>query len=113
LREALEIRRGAYSAGHPAVVLAQVWLGEALTASGKLNEAQQALEGAMQAARSAPFALAAWRIAEIQTALGMCLAAQGKSAEAKQMLESSEKGLKNDPHAVFRKLSEESLKKVG
>jgi TolA-binding protein len=95
------------------VVLAQVWLGEALTASGKLNEAEQALEGAMKEARSAPFALAAWRIAEIQAALGICLAAQGKSAPAKQMLEASQKGLKNDPHAVFRKLSEERLRKLG
>jgi TolA-binding protein len=113
LREALEIRREEYTAGHPGIVLAEVWLGEALTASGKLSEAAQVLRGAMKEARSAPFAFAAWRIAEIQAALGICLAAQDKSSEARSLLEESQKGLKSDPHGIFRKLSAERLRQLG
>ncbi len=109
LREALEIRHEEYSAGHPALVQAEVWLGEALTASGKSNEAEPVLRGSMKEARSAPFALATWRIAEIQAALGICLAAKGESGEAQSLLKASQNGLTSDPHGVFRKLAAAQL----
>jgi eukaryotic-like serine/threonine-protein kinase len=109
LREALAIRREEYPAAHPGTIQAEAWLGEALTASGKPREAEQVLRGAMKEVRSAPFAFAEWRIAEIQVALGICLAAQGESSETRELLETSRNGLRSDPHSAFRKLAADRL----
>jgi tetratricopeptide (TPR) repeat protein len=112
LRQAAEIRREENPPAHPEIIVAEVRLGEALTASGALVEAAQVLRGALNEARSASFALSAWRIAEIQSALGICLAAQGDWKGARPLLEESQNGLRSDPHPVFAKISAERLRQI-
>jgi predicted negative regulator of RcsB-dependent stress response len=112
LRQALEIRREEHSATHPDTVLAEVRLGEALTASRKLQEAEQTLRTALKEVRSASFAFSTWRIAEIQSALGACLAALGDASGARDLLEASQNGLRTDPHSIFRKLSAARLQQI-
>jgi tetratricopeptide (TPR) repeat protein/predicted Ser/Thr protein kinase len=109
LRQAVEIRREENPLAHPEIIFAEVRLGEALTASGELREAEQILRATLNEARSAPFALSAWRIAEIQSALGICLAAEGDAMGAKSLLEESQNGLRSDPHPIFAKLSSAKL----
>ena len=109
LRRAVEIRREENPPAHPEIIFAEVRLGEALTASGELREAEQILRATLNEARSAPFALSAWRIAEIQSALGICLEAEGDAKGAKSLLEESQNGLRSDPHPIFAKLSAAKL----
>src|SRR5579871_2005161 len=109
LRQAVEIRREENPPAHPEIIFAEVRLGEALTASGELREAEQILRATLNEARSAPFALSAWRIAEIQSALGICLADEGDAKGAKALLEESQNGLRSDPHPIFAKLSAAKL----
>ncbi len=88
---------------HPEIIFAEVRLGEALTASGELREAEQILRATLNEARSAPFALSAWRIAEIQSALGICLAAESLTHEGRRsLLEESQNGLRSGPASDLR-----------
>lgn len=102
LRQALAIRKKELSAGHPNVIAAEVRLGEALTSEGKAAEAEPLLREALTAARSAPFPLLDWQIAEAQSALGVCLVALGRAAEGEPLIKASLAGLQKDPRPAFR-----------
>jgi len=103
LRQAFAIRKKEFSPGHPNVVAAEVRLGEVLTAEGKAPEAEPLLREAIASARSAPFPLLPWQIAEAQSALGTCVVALGRSAEGEQLLKSSLADLQKDPRPAFRR----------
>jgi len=103
LRRALAIRTKELSPGHPNLIASQVRLAEALTAEGKAAEAEPLLRQTLASARSAPFPLLAWQIAEVQSALGTCLLALGRSAEGRPLIQASEADLQSDPRPAFRK----------
>lgn len=103
LRQAWAIRRKEFSPGHPNVIAAEVRLGEVLTAEGKAPEAERLLRDALASARSAPFPLLSWQIAEAQSALGVCLLALGRSAEGESLLQASQADLRRDPRPAFRR----------
>jgi hypothetical protein len=84
------------------VIAAEVRLGEVLTAEGKAPEAEQLLRDALASARSAPFPLLTWQIAEVQSALGMCLLGLDRSAEGESLLQASQADLRRDPRPAFR-----------
>ncbi len=102
LRHALEIREKNLSSGNPSIVTAEVRLGEALTLEGKADSAEPILRKALTSARSEPFRLLPWQIAEPESALGACLAAQNRSQEADQLLRDSAPDLMKDPRPAFR-----------
>jgi serine/threonine-protein kinase len=102
LRQALAVRRKQFSPGHPNVIAAEVRLGEVLTAESKAAEAEPLLRETLASARSAPFPLLPWQIAEAQSALGTCLVALGRSAEGEQLLKASQADLQKDPRPAFR-----------
>ncbi len=102
LRKALAIREKKFNPGHPAIIAAEVRLGEALTMEGKLEEADAVLRTALASARSQPFALSPWRIAEAESALGACLVAEKRTAEGEQLLRASEPALRKHPRSAFR-----------
>ena len=104
LRQALAIRKKEFSAGHPNVIAAEVRLGEVLTAEGKAVEAEPILREAFASARSAPFPLLPWQIAEAQSALGTCLLALHRAQEAEPLLKASATDLQKDPRPAFRRL---------
>jgi len=106
LREAVGIRQKMFLPNHPSVIQAQVRLGEALTAEGEAAQAEPILRGALASARTAPFPLARWQVAEAESALGGCLTAMGRFREAQELLEKSEAGIRTDPRPVFRRQSE-------
>ena len=107
-------RRSSLSSTPPlccsSVQTAEVRLAEALTAHEDLAESEKILRGAMSDVQSAPFKLAPWRVAEIDSALGMCLAARGQTDQAKRLLESSQPALASAPHPIFRKLAAARLR---
>ncbi|MGB6386153.1 MAG: serine/threonine-protein kinase [Terriglobales bacterium] len=103
LRQALAIRKKEFSTGHPNVIATEVRLGEVLTAEGKAGEAEPLLREAFASARSAPFPLLAWQIAEAQSALGTCLVALGHSDEGEPLLKASQADLQKDPRPAFRR----------
>lgn len=105
LRKALEVRETKLPANHPAVMAAEIRLGEALTAEGKLSEAETLLRTSDANAHHPPVPLLAWQIAEADRALGECLAAMGKSREAAALLENSRAGLRTDPRAAIRDMA--------
>jgi serine/threonine-protein kinase len=109
LRQALKIRQEKYRAGHAAIILAETRLGESLVAEHKFAEAEPILRQAVSAARGAEFPLAAWQVAEPESALAACLAASGHSAEAEQLEAASRGGLQQDPRNVFRRPASERL----
>ncbi|HLX82773.1 MAG TPA: serine/threonine-protein kinase [Terriglobales bacterium] len=102
LRQALAIREKEFSPGHPNVIATEVRLGEVLTAEGKAAEAEPVLRDALASARSAPFPLLPWQIAEAQSALGACLVALNRAPEGEQLLKTSQTDLRKDPHPAFR-----------
>lgn len=102
LRQALVIRRKEFSPAHPNVIAAQVRLGEVLTAEGKAPEAEPILRGALASARSAPFPLLLWQIAEVQSALGTCLVALNRAPEGEPLIKASQADLQKDPRPAFR-----------
>jgi eukaryotic-like serine/threonine-protein kinase len=102
LRRALEIREKKFNPGNPAVVYAEVRFGEDLTLEGKPDSAELILRNALRSARSQPFRLLPWQIAEAESALGACLAAKNRSPEAEKLLHESELDLKKDPRPAFR-----------
>jgi serine/threonine protein kinase/Tfp pilus assembly protein PilF len=102
LRQALAIRRKEYAAGHPIVIAAEVRLGEVLTVEGKATEAEPVLREALASARSAPYPLLDWQIAEAQSALGTCLVALGRSGEGEPLLKASQSDLQKDPRPALR-----------
>ncbi len=102
LRQALAIRKKQFSFGHPNVIAAEVRLGEVLTAEGKAQEAEPILRDAVASARSAPYPLLPWQIAEAQSALGNCLVALGRSAEGEPLITASQSDLQKDPRPAFR-----------
>ncbi len=102
LREALDIRRRKYAARHPAVIGAEVRLGQALTLAGNAAAAEPILREAQAAARGAPFPLQAWQIAETEAALGVCLRRLGHEAEAERHLRETRPGLRKHPLPALR-----------
>lgn len=102
LRQALAIRKKEFSQGNPNVIAVEVRLGEVLTAEGKAPEAEPVLRDAFRSARSAPFPLLPWQIAEAQSALGTCLMALNRASEAEPLLAASRADLQKDPRPAFR-----------
>ncbi len=102
LREALAIREKELAREHPTVIAAEVRLGEVLTAEGKAIEAEPILRDSLSSARSAPFPLLPWQIAEAQSALGTCLLALNRLAEGEQLQKASQVDLQKDPRPAFR-----------
>ncbi|MGB8010596.1 MAG: serine/threonine-protein kinase [Terriglobales bacterium] len=102
LRQAVTIRKKQFSPGHPNLITAEVRLGEVLTAEGKAAEAEPLLRETLASARSAPFPLLDWQIAEAQSALGTCLVALGRSSEGEPLLKASQADLQKDPRPAFR-----------
>ena len=105
LHEALGIRQQKYSAGHPAVISAQVRLGEALTDEGEVVQAERVLRQAFASARTAPFPLLPWQMAETESALGACLIALHRYPEGQVLLRDSEPGLRTHPGATLRRMA--------
>jgi serine/threonine-protein kinase len=102
LRQALAIRKKEFSSGHPILIAAEVRFGEVLTAEGKAMEAEPILRDTLASARSAPFPLLPWQIAEVQSALGSCLVALNRATEGEPLLKSSQADLQKDPRPAFR-----------
>jgi len=102
LRQALAIRKKEFSSGHPSLIAAEVRLGEVLIAEGKASEAEPLLREAFASARSAPFPLLPWQIAEAQSALGTCLVALNRAPEGEPLLTASFSDLQKDPRPAFR-----------
>ncbi len=103
LRQALDIRGKIYPAGHMFIIAAEVRLGEVLTATGKLSEAEALLRAAAQAAHRSPYPLVPWQVAEADSALGVCLARLGHTAAGLALLRSSQDALSTHPEAALRK----------
>ncbi len=86
------------------MIAAAVRLGEALTAGGKAREAEPLLRDALASARSAPFPLLPWQVAEAQSALGTCLIEVNRRAEGEPLLKASMADLRGNPRPAFRKM---------
>ena len=91
------------SSVHPSLVAAEVRLCEALLNEKKLSEAEPLLRAALNSARSSPFSLLPWQMAESQSALGGCLGAEGNRAEGEKLLRASLPGLQGHPQATVRR----------
>jgi tetratricopeptide (TPR) repeat protein len=102
IRQALELRQKKFTGKHPAVVAAQVRLGEALIAEGREFEAQPILHEAVSSARTAPFPLLKWQIAEAESALAACEAILRHTDEAQRLERESQPGLSAHPRPPFR-----------
>jgi serine/threonine-protein kinase len=102
LRQALDILKKKLPNQYPPVMLAEVRLGEALTASGKAAEAQPILREAFASAHAPPFRIPAWQAGEAESALGWCLAELGHTQQARDLLQQSQQKLLNDPRPKFR-----------
>jgi hypothetical protein len=102
LREALDIRRKKLWPGHPAIVTAEVRLGEVLVAEHKTMEAEPLLREAVASAAREPFPLPAWQAAEARNAYGECLKSLGREREAEPLLTQSRAALESDPRPAFR-----------
>ena len=103
LRQALEIRQQKYSAGHPAVISAEVRLGEAPMDEGEAVQAEPVLQQALASARTAPFPLLPWQMAEAESALGACLVALHRYSEGQILLRDSKSVLRTHPEATLRR----------
>jgi tetratricopeptide (TPR) repeat protein/tRNA A-37 threonylcarbamoyl transferase component Bud32 len=103
LREALEIRRKTLSQTNPAVIAAETRLGEDLIAEGEPAQAEPILRQALQSARTAPFPLVAWQMADVESALDACLIARGSVSTTEAATGKSAPGLRFNPRPAFRK----------
>jgi serine/threonine protein kinase/tetratricopeptide (TPR) repeat protein len=103
LRQALAMRKKEFSPGHPNVIATDVRLGEVLTEEGKTADAEPILREAFESAKSAPFPLLPWQIAEARSALGTCLMALNRPSEAEPLLRASAADLQKDPRPAFRR----------
>ncbi|MBZ5664928.1 MAG: serine/threonine-protein kinase [Acidobacteriia bacterium] len=103
LRQALAIRKKELPLSHPSIIATEVRLGETLTAEGKAAEAEPILREALASARSAPFPLLPWQIAEAQSVLGTCLVALNRAPEGEPLLKASQADLQKDPRPAFRR----------
>jgi tetratricopeptide (TPR) repeat protein len=112
LRAALEIRRKALWPGHPAILAAEVRLGEALVADGHAAEAQPLLAEAAASTKHEPFPLPRWQIAEADNAYGECLQSLGRTAEAARFTDASLAPLAADPRPPFRTGAIARLRKI-
>ena len=74
----LQIRTGKYASAHPAVIAAQVRLGEALIAVGDESDAEPILRGALASTHIARFPLLPWQVADAESALAACWMAMGR-----------------------------------
>jgi tetratricopeptide (TPR) repeat protein len=102
LRKALEIRRNRFAATHPALIAAEVRLGETLIAAGEEVQAEPVLREALASARAAPFPLLPWQVAEAESAMAACLTALGRDKEAEILARQSQIGLAAHPRPAFR-----------
>ena len=102
LRQALAIRKKKYGAKHPAVISAQTRLGEALIAEGEASQAEPLLREALSSARTAPFPLLPWQVAEVESALSACLSALHRTAEAESLAQTSNTPLQQHVRRAFR-----------
>ena len=98
----MKIRVETFDAGHPAIVAAEVRLGEDLASEGKPAEAEPLLRKAVQEIESEPFQVPVWQLAEAQSALGACLAMEKIPAEAEKLLRESQSALQKHPHPAVR-----------
>ena len=80
---------------------AEIRLGGALTAEGKLRGAEPLLLEADAIGHHLPVHLVPWQLAEAERALGGCLAALGRSSTAPALLEGSTAGLRMHPRALL------------
>jgi hypothetical protein len=87
--------------GHPAIMLAQVRLGESLTAQGRAAEAEPLLRQAHKSAVGSTFPLVRWQIGEAEGALGECLTTLGREPEADQLLRQGRIDLEHHPRPAF------------
>jgi hypothetical protein len=101
LRQALSIREKKLRPGHPAIMIAQVRLGESLTAQGRAAEAEPILRQALKSALGSPFPLVRWQVGEAEGALGECLSALDKHSEADPLLRQSKTDLEHHPRPAF------------
>ena len=82
-------------------MIAQVRLGEALTAQGRAVEAEPLLRQALRSTADSPFPLVRWQVGEAEGALGTCLSMLGQHSEADQLLQLSKGDLEHHPRPAF------------
>ena len=100
LNQAIAIRKKELPSGHPAIISAEVRLGEGLIDEGKPAEAEKILRQALAETCAVPFPLAPWHMAEAEIALG----AAGDtrlSPEAEHLLHDPESRLRGIPIGFF------------
>jgi len=97
VEQALRIRRKKFPAWHPRVIYAEVSLGEVFMREGKLVLAEPILREAERSARSAPFALLPWQVAETENALGRCLVRLDRPSEGLRLLRESAQAVGSIP----------------
>jgi hypothetical protein len=102
LNQAIAIRKKELPSGHPAIISAEVRLGEVLIDEGKPAEAEKLLRQALAETRAVPFPLAPWRMAEAEIALGAALADMGPTAEAEHLLHDPDSRLEGYPDSALR-----------
>jgi serine/threonine-protein kinase len=103
LRTALDIRSSKFPSTHAGVIGAKVRLGEALVAEGEESEAEPLLREALASARSAPFQLLPWQVAEAESALAASWIALGRIRDAAPLERSSQVGLATHPRPPLRR----------
>jgi serine/threonine-protein kinase len=101
LRRTLEVLKARLPANYPPVTIAEIRLGEALTAEGRPAVAEPILRQALASAYSPPFRIPAWQVGEAERAFGRCLLALDRKQEAQGLLDQSRKKLAIDRHSVF------------
>jgi len=72
-------------------------MGEVFMREGKLDLAEPVLREAVRSAKSAPFALLPWQVAEAEDALGRCLVAVDRRSEGFALLRASAQGVRAVP----------------
>ena len=72
---------------------------------GEAGQAEGVLRQALASARTAPFPLLAWQLAEAESALGACLVALHRYSEGQILLRNSEPGLRTHPDATLRRMA--------
>ena len=102
-QSALQIRMKTLPPGHPDIIAAQTRMGEALVAQGKARQAEPMLREAVLSARSEPFPLLPWQVAEPENALGYCLLKTGRPAEGERLLRDTRIPLNAYPVRLLRK----------
>ena len=85
-RDALAIRQRTFPPTHPELLLVQVRLAEALLAEKRFQDALDLMKPVLAAAKTAPFPLPSWRMAELQIVYGLALRGRGHEKEAAALI---------------------------